>query len=168
MNRDLTLGCVTLALAAAYYAAAALLPQSQLDDAVGPGGLPKTYAVVLAVLSLALIAQSLRRRQKDAARRVQKDPPYGNETLHSRNGSTKPLVRVLGMLAIGVVYIVVAPWMGYILSLAALILTTTYYQGGVINRHVAVVAVTGALFFWVLFVFVLGIPQPSGFWPSLF
>src|SRR5205085_11204871 len=80
VNRDLTLGCVTLALAAAYYAAAALLPQSQLDDAVGPGGLPKTYAVVLAVLSLALIAQSLRRRQKDAARRVRKDPPYGLTT----------------------------------------------------------------------------------------
>ena len=25
-----------------------------------------------------------------------------------------------------------------------------------------------AAFFWLLFVFLLGIPQPAGFWPSLF
>jgi hypothetical protein len=33
---------------------------------------------------------------------------------------------------------------------------------------VAVVAVSGAVFFWVLFVAVLGIPHPPGIWPSLF
>jgi hypothetical protein len=33
---------------------------------------------------------------------------------------------------------------------------------------VAVVALSGAVFFWVLFVVVLGIPHPPGIWPSLF
>jgi len=160
VNRDLTLGCITLTLAGAYYAAATLLPQSQLDDAVGPGGLPRTYGVVLAALSLVLIAQSLGRVQKDHDRQVQKDPAYGN--------GNHALFRVLGLLGIGVVYIAAAPWLGYIVSLAALILATTYYQGGVMSRYVGAVAITGALFFWVLFVFVLGIPQPSGFWASLF
>jgi hypothetical protein len=33
---------------------------------------------------------------------------------------------------------------------------------------VALVSVSGAVFFWLLFVLLLGIPQPAGFWPSLF
>ena len=53
------------------------------------------------------------------------------------------------------------------LSLAALIMATTYYQGGAWNRQVAAVAVSGAVVFWLLFVMLLGIPQPAGFWPSL-
>lgn len=73
-----------------------------------------------------------------------------------------------GMLAIGAVYIAVLPWLGYMLSLAGLIIATTYYQGGALNRQVAVVAVSGAVVFWLLFVMLLGIPQPAGLWPSLF
>ena len=51
--------------------------------------------------------------------------------------------RVAGMLAIGVIYIVVVPWLGYLLSLAGLIFATTYYQGGAVNRQVAIVALSG-------------------------
>ena len=67
MSRDLALGCITLIVAAVYYIAAAALPQSQLDDAVGPQGLPKSYAIVLAALSLILMAQSMSRRRAEAA-----------------------------------------------------------------------------------------------------
>jgi hypothetical protein len=73
----------------------------------------------------------------------------------------------MGMLMIGVIYILVVPSLGYILSLAGLIFATTYYQGGAVNRQVAVVAVAGATLLWLLFVMLLGIPQPSGMWPSL-
>ena len=66
------------------------------------------------------------------------------------------------IITLGVAYIVAAPWLGYIVSIASLILATTYYQGGVLSTRVALVAVSGALFFWVLFVLVLGIPQPPG------
>ena len=72
------------------------------------------------------------------------------------------------MIVIGAVYIVAVPWLGYLVSLAALIAATTYYQGGGMNRRVAIVAVSGALLFWLLFVAILGIPHPAGFWPSLF
>ncbi len=151
MTRDFALGCLMLAVAGGYYAAATLIPESQLADAVGPQGLPKTYAVVLAALSLVLIAQSLRSGVPPA--------PFPLPAV---------LARVAGMLMIGVVYIIAAPWVGYIPSIAALILVTIYYQGGAINRRVALVSVSGAVFFWLLFVFVLGIPQPAGFWSSLF
>ena len=147
MKKDLVLGCLMLAVAGSYYAAATFIPESQLSDAVGPQGLPKTYAVVLAGLSLVLIAKS---------------------AAATPDGQRYALGRVAGMLVIGVVYIIAAPWIGYIPSVAALILVTIYYQGGAINRRVALVSVSGAVFFWLLFVFVLGIPQPAGFWPSLF
>ena len=73
-----------------------------------------------------------------------------------------------GMLVIGIVYLAVVPWTGYILALAGLIAATTYYQGGGLSGRVALVALSGAVFFWILFVAVLGIPHPPGIWPSLF
>ena len=152
MNKDLAFGTAALALSAGYYWAAAGIPESQLADAIGPQGLPRTYAVLLAALSMVLILRSLTRTV-----RLQPD-----------SGST--MWRGAGMLAIGIVYIVVVPWLGYLLSLAGLIFATTYYQGGSINRPVlsaAIVAVSGAVFCWVLFVLLMRIPQPPGLWPSL-
>ena len=158
MDRDLAFGSATLATSAAYYWMAAAIPESQLADAIGPRGLPRTYAVLLAGLSLVLIAKSF--RGSGLGIRDSNDEPR-TPSPESRS----PLWRVAGMLAIGIVYIVVAPWLGYLLSIAALILATTYYQGGHVNRQVAVVALSGGIFFWLLFVVMMGIQQPPGWWP---
>ena len=61
-NRDLTFGSATLVVAVVYYALTLTIPQSELADPIGPQGLPKIYAFVLAALSLILIARSLRGR----------------------------------------------------------------------------------------------------------
>jgi len=156
MGRDVAFGSATLALSAAYYWMAAAIPESQLADAIGPRGLPRSYAVLLGVLSLILIVKSLRTRAKVSPTPDPRSPVPGPRS---------PLWRVAGMLAIGVVYILAAPWLGYLLSIAALILATTYYQGGAINRQVAVVALAGGIFFWLLFVVMMRIQQPPGFWP---
>jgi putative tricarboxylic transport membrane protein len=156
MDKDVLFGTATLVLSGAYYWMASAIPSSQLADAIGPQGLPKAYAILLALLSLILIGRSLARR-RDARR----TSPATDSSQRS------PLWRVAGMLGIGIAYILVAPWLGYILSIAALLLGTTYYQGGTVNRQVAVVAVSGAIFFWVLFVVLMDIPQPPGWWPSL-
>jgi putative tricarboxylic transport membrane protein len=153
-HRDLLFGSATLAISAGYYWAATFIPTSQLADAVGPRGLPTIYAALLALLSMILIVRSVLRRGGEA-----RTPES------SSHGSTG--WRVAGMLSIGVIYIVAAPWLGYLPSIAALILATTYYQGGALNRHVAIVAISGALFFWLLFVVLMRIPQPPGWWPSL-
>ena len=158
MSRDLGLGSLTLAVAAGYYAMASALPQSGLSDGVGPQGLPEIYAILLAGLSLVLIARSLWRVYK---------PRPALQAAQEPRVERRVLWRVAGMLLIGVVYVVLVPWLGYVLSLAGLITATTYYQGGLVSRRVVVVAVSGAVFFWLLFVMLLGIPQPPGFWPSL-
>ena len=179
MGRDLAFGSATLALSAAYYWMARAIPESQLADAIGPQGLPKIYALLLAGLSLVLMVGSVRdpgsgiRDSKDEHRVP--NPEARVPSPESRIPSPEPrapvpdprspLWRVAGMLAIGIVYILVAPWLGYLLSIAALILATTYYQGGAINRQVAVVALSGGIFFWLLFVVMMRIQQPPGWWP---
>jgi putative tricarboxylic transport membrane protein len=162
VNRDLAFGLAALALAIGYYALAAALPDTMLADAVGPQGLPKTYAVVLGVLSLILIAQSIR----PGARSPKPDARSPEPEDRRPKTEVQRLWRVAGLLLIGVLYIALVPWLGYVVALAGLLAATTYYQGGRLDRQVALVSGGGALFFWVLFVWVLGIPQPAGVWPS--
>lgn len=147
MNRDLALGVVGFMLAAAYYVMAADLPESQLADAVGPSGLPRIYAVVLAGMSVILVGQSVRRE------------PAGD-----RDGSGA--WRAAGLLGLGALYIAIVSTAGYVLSIAALIAATTWYQGRLFNLRIVLVAVAGAVLFWLLFVVVLGVPHPPGSWTS--
>jgi hypothetical protein len=156
-NRDLVFGSATLVLAALYYALTITIPRSDLADPVGPQGLPKTYAVVLAVLSIVLIARSIKRPANPEP--TNPESPIPNPQ--------SPIPRVIGMLLIGVAYIVVLPWLGYLLSVAALIAATTYFQGGSINGRSILVAIAGALCFWVLFIWLLRIQYPAGLWPSV-
>jgi putative tricarboxylic transport membrane protein len=166
---------IALFISAGYYALAARIPASRLADGVGPEGLPKAYALMLGTLALIVIGRSL------AARRTA--PPSPAQTVADsaglsaaarrvsaarRGGRRSESWRVVGMLAIGVGYIIVVPWLGYVVSLAGLIFATTYYQGGTVSRQVAIVAVSGAVFCWMLFVLLMRIPQPPGLWPSLF
>jgi len=158
-NRDLVFGSATLALAAIYYALTVTIPQSDLADPIGPQGLPKTYAAVLAVLAIILIVRSIKRPANAELTNPEPANPRTNEPAN--------LGRVIGMLLIGVAYIVVLPWLGYLLSVAGLIAATTYFQGGSINLRSILVAISGALCFWVLFIWLLRIQYPAGLWPSV-
>jgi hypothetical protein len=71
------------------------------------------------------------------------------------------------MLLIGVAYIIVLPWLGYLLSVAALITATIYFPGGSINGRSILVALSGAAIFWLLFIWLLRIQYPAGLWPSV-
>jgi hypothetical protein len=153
-SRDLAFGTVMLAVALAYFGLTTQVPESALDDAVGPVGLPRLYAIVLVVLCLVAIVRSL-----PVMFRHESQP--GDDVL-------RPSWRFAGMLLIGAVYVAVVPWLGYLLSIALLIASTAWYQGGTINRRVVVVAASGALLLWLLFVAFLRIPQPPGAWTSIF
>ena len=149
MSQNLILGAVTLAVSVVYYWMAAAVPVSRLSDSIGPQGLPKAYAVVLAGLSLVLIAGSLR----------------GPEESVGESSGASALPRAAATLFIGVAYVLIAPYLGYMLSITALILATTYYQGGTLTRYSAIIALTGGVLFWVLFVVLMGIAQPAGIFP---
>jgi putative tricarboxylic transport membrane protein len=207
LTRDVTFGIATFAIACGYYVLAAALQDTQLADAVGPRGLPKAYAMLLAGLSLILILRGLPRKQTLASEGRAKALPPREESvpLPPREAGVEPLPkrqvsgpssslswrqafpsttlgalslskgrpastpsRAAGVLVIGIAYVVLVPWLGYVVALAGLIAATTYYQGGVLNRQVAIVAVAGAGFFWFMFVWLLHIRQPAGVWSSLF
>jgi hypothetical protein len=153
-SRDTVFGVLMLVLAAAYFASAAAIPQSGLADAVGPQGLPRIYAAALAALALVRIA---RRRQPAVVSGVR--APGGGQ-------ASPDVLRGLGLLAIGVGYVVIVPWVGYIAGIALLIAATIGYQARGWRRTDATVAVAGALFLWILFVVFLGIRQPGSIWPA--
>jgi putative tricarboxylic transport membrane protein len=154
---DLAFGGATLVIGVAYYFMATSVPVSQLADAIGPQGLPKVYALMLVALSLILIVTGLRGVRSSLG------SPQRSEV--RERPASRGLLRAIGMLAIGVAYIVVVPWLGYLLAISMLIVATTYYQGGTIGRKSAVVALCGGVFFWLLFVVLMGIAQPPGFFP---
>jgi len=153
-SRELGVGIVMLAVALAYYGLTTQVPESALDDAVGPVGLPRLYAIILVVLCLVVIVRSLL-------------VMFRHESRRSDDGPRRSW-RFAGMLLIGVVYVAIVPWLGYPLSIALLIATTAWYQGGTINRRVVIVSASGALLLWLLFVAILRIPQPPGAWTSIF
>ena len=159
-NRDLLFGITTLVVAAVYYELAVAIPQSDLADPVGPQGLPRVYALLLAALSLILIARSLRP--------VGSNPgPSNSESRTPNPESWRAFAKVAGMLLIGIAYILILPWLGYLLSVAALITATIYFQGGSINGRSILVALSGAAIFWLLFIWLLRIQYPAGLWPSV-
>lgn len=159
-NRDLAFGIATLVVAVIYYGIAIAIPQSDLADPIGPQGLPRIYAVLLAALSLILITRSLRRS-------VSTPEPTNVESRIANPESRSRAAKVIGMLLIGVAYIVVLPWLGYLVSVAALIIATIYFQGGSINGRSILVALSGAAVFWLLFIWLLRIQYPAGLWPSV-
>jgi hypothetical protein len=156
-QRDLIFGIVTLCLAASYYWATQSVPVSRLADPIGPRGLPHVYAAILAALSAILIVRSVAGITRAHA-------------LDGRASDVRPPGRsaragALGMLLIGVAYLLVAPWLGYLLSIAGIIFATSYYQGGGLTRQSAAIALGGGIFFWLLFVVLMGIAQPPGIFP---
>ena len=168
MHKDAVFGLITLAVVIAYYLAANAIPETVLGDAVGAAGLPKLYAYILGALAVVLIVRSSRQRAAGSRQEESGQPSAvsGQEESPQRAaGSRQSVLRAAGVVLLGVVYVVIVPWTGYMPALAALIGATAYYEG-MRDRRVAIVAVVAAAFFWVLFVQFLGIAQPSGLWPS--
>jgi hypothetical protein len=161
MTRDLVSGGILLVFSVVYYLAAAAIPASLLADSVGPGGMPKSYGIAMGILSILLIAQALyaRRRAAIAGQPMRRDPNKTKEEIRS-------VLRAAGILAIGVVYVIVLPYLGYIVSLALLIAATAWYQERARMRWLWVSAVVGAVIFYVIFVQILQIAEPAGIWPS--
>jgi putative tricarboxylic transport membrane protein len=165
MNRDIVCGCLTLVLAIAYYLMAAAIPKSMLADAVGPQGLPEAYGIVLGLLSLLLIASGVMAGRKEGA--VSTAAGHADAGHQSAKQEWNAALRAAGMLLIGAAYVAILPWAGYIVSIALLIIATGWYQERKYMRWLVPVAIGGAFCFWLIFVQLLEIAEPTGLWPSL-
>ena len=158
MGRDVTVGVGLLVLAGLYWLGADRIRVSILEGGVGAQGVPKALAVTLAVLTMLMIAQSAWQRYR---------APAPQRARVADAEATRKHLRALGMLAIGVAYLVLVSIIGYVLAVALLMLATAVYIGRPLSARLAGIAATGAVLYYLLFVIFLGIPLPAGIWPGL-
>lgn len=159
MRSNLITGILLLVFSVIFWFGADAIPKSRLGGSVGADGLPKMLAIALGVLSLGYIAQTLLTARMAG-------PVIG----HSREPKTVDYnrhLRAIGMIVIGAVYVAIVPYLGYVLSIALLLLSVALYNGKRPSRGLLLFAVLGSIGFYLLFVRLLEVPLPAGLWPSL-
>lgn len=148
MARDVACGFAALALAIVYYVAAAAVPTSLLADEVGADGVPKALAMALGALGVLAAARAVARRYSDAAPAV-----VAGGRAHWR---------ALGLLALGIGYVVVTPYAGYMLATSAFLFAVAVYAGRAPSLRVAGISVGGGIVLWLMFAKLLGVALPAG------
>jgi hypothetical protein len=151
MNKDLISGVVLLAVSGTYYAWSSQIADSTLSDEVGATGLPHVLSVILAILAVLLIARAILLRR---ARTMTAAGTDDDQDAH--------LPRAIGFLLLGAVYVFVLPFIGYVAGTALLIGAVALYEGAPRNWVVLAAAIGGAVFYWAIFVKLLGVHQPVG------
>lgn len=154
MSREFACGALVLALAVAYFVVAAELPQSMLSDEVGADGVPKAIAIVLAFLGVAQLVRAATARRAAGPDELSQD-------------ETSSHLRAIGVIAIGIVYVLAAPYLGYPLAVTALIFAMSVYAGMPISLRLAAVSAGGGLVMWLMFVKALGVAMPVGIFGRL-
>jgi hypothetical protein len=149
VGRDIAGGLAALALAAVYYAAASDIQKSFLADEVGAAGVPRLLAATLAVLGVLMIVRAVLRRKTRAA-------------TETETGGAAAHARALGLLALGIAYIVLAPVLGYLATTSVFIFAVAAYSGQKASARLAVISCAGGIFLWLMFVKLLGVAMPAG------
>ena len=151
MRKDLFASIGLLFIAAVYYASSVGIPESTLDEegVPGPRSLPTVLAGVLAVIAITLGVRALASSPARSSSKEAKE-------------DEAPWLRALGMLGIGVLYLPVATLVGYPIALFLLLVTVALYERKAPDWRLFAVAAGGALFFWFVFAYMLGVRQPEG------
>ncbi|MDB5745508.1 MAG: Tripartite tricarboxylate transporter TctB family protein [Massilia sp.] len=155
---DLTLGVVTMLVAGAYIALAAQIPESLLSDEVGASGLPTALGWAMGMIGALLAARSLRRSPSAPAEAA---PDEAGDTEEFAAGM-RPHWMALGLLAMLSVFVIVAPYLGYIVTTALLLAGAAWFSGALRDRMLLPIALVGAAALWLLFDVLLAIPLPVG------
>jgi putative tricarboxylic transport membrane protein len=156
--RDVAAGIGLMILAFIYWRFASAIPVSPLDDTIGAGGLPTTLATILGILAASLV---LRGGWQIATSRA---IPIDRE--HDRKRVGLPS-RAAMMVVLGAGYLLLVSTLGYVVTIAALIMSVALFLGIGWSWRVPAVAAGGAAVLWLIFVFILDIPQPPGLWEGL-
>ncbi|CAN7631614.1 tripartite tricarboxylate transporter TctB family protein [Phyllobacterium sp. LjRoot231] len=151
MNKDLISGVVLLAVSGTYYAWSGEIADSTLSDEVGATGLPHVLSVILAILAVLLIVRAV---LLSRARTVAAAGTDDESDAH--------FPRAVGFLLLGAAYVFLLPFVGYIAGTALLIGAVALYEGAPRNWVALAAAVGGAVFYWAVFVKLLGVHQPVG------
>lgn len=153
---DFALGIAAVVLSVAYLQVAGRIPESLLSDAVGAAGVPRALGWAAGILGALLCLRSVQFVGGPTAATAAPEPQEQAAT------GMGPHLRALGLLAILVGYVLLAPWLGYALTTGLLVAVAAAYAGAPVGRNLLFVAAACAVVFWLLFVFAFGIPMPVG------
>lgn len=154
MNKDLLSGAALLGIAGVYYLWTSGIADSTLSDEVGATGLPHALAFVLALLGVILVVRTLlvaRAAAQNTAATAQDD-----------EDEQASLPRGIGFLLIGAGYVVLLPFVGYILATALMIAAVALYEGAPRTWVIPAAAIGGGILYWAIFVKLLDVHQPMG------
>jgi len=165
--RDSFVGVSLLLFSGLYWLGAAAIRVSPLEGSVGAAGLPKALAVVLAILSVYLIGRNLL-SVRAGDRAAPEASPAKPAPVEEKPFTLRHHLRAMMMLAFGVGYVLLLPELGYAVSVTLLMAGVAYFLGLRRLPKVALFAVLGGAFFFLLFVVILKIPLPEGVFSDLF
>ncbi len=165
LSKDFWVGLVMLAGSAIYWMGAGSIPISPLDGEVNAAAMPRFLAAVLALLSVLLMIRALLIPPKASpadsastpAEPSQSEPPApGKSRMHEH-------MRAAGLIVIGALYLVVLPYLGYLLSVALLVGAVSVYMGERPSLKLVFIAIGLAVVYQLFFVQLLHIQLPAGF-----
>ena len=155
---DFYLGVGAIALSGVWLYVASGIEESMLSDATGAGGIPRVLGYVMAALGLLLCLRSVS-FSAHAPRAVAADPPpIASEP---RSWKSNPHVQALALLGILAGYVILAPYLGYMVATAVLLGASAAYGGAPINRNMLLISAGGGIVLWLSFAWALGIPMQT-------
>ncbi len=169
-GRDLIGGVAASLIGVTYLLLASQIRSSALDDALGPGGMPKAYGWAMLVLGIVLVCiallrlwhpVSMTRSNKESTLTSSADIEQQFSDADAPNIS-RQIIRAGGLLLFGIAYVLLLEQLGYLLSIALLIVAVALYMGERASARVLLIGAFGAIAMWVMFVHVLGVAMPAG------
>ena len=164
----LVTGSVGLVFSLAYIKFAGGIEDSLLADAVGASGVPVSVGTLMAAASAALLLKGFL-----LVPPVQRTSEAVSSTVFdSRVEVPQPAHRphwlAAGLLLILAVYLLVLPWLGYIVSIGLLSTAVAWFAGGRQPKVLLGFALFTGPFLWFLFDFALKVRMPAGVWSAVF
>lgn len=151
LSKDFVGGLVAIALGSLYLVFSFRQRVSALADTIGPAGIPKVLGILMVSLGIILCAQATYRTSRSVV-------PASSEW----KGEARKIFRAFGLLIIGVIYLFMLAFLGYVLSIALLLAAVAFYLGAAFNWRMMLIAAAGAVVLWTIFVILLGVPMPAG------
>jgi putative tricarboxylic transport membrane protein len=157
---DFFLGVAAIALSGAWLYVASGIQESMLSDATGPGGIPRVLGYVMAALGLLLCLRSVSfAAQAPGPTAVELEAAAEDDT--PAGWKNNPHIKALALLGILAAYVVLAPYLGYMVATAVLLGAVAAYGGAPINRNMLLICAGGGIALWLSFAWALNIPMQT-------
>jgi hypothetical protein len=160
MDRDLICGLMGFAIALVYIVLTGDIPESGIGDTVGAAGIPHILGYSLATVSALFVGVRLYTLRRDGT-------PLPVATDSVFDTPFVAFTSAAGTVLICAIFVFLFEPAGYLLSIGLLVLALCLYQGERLNLRLLIVAAGGTFALWVLFVLLLGVRMPHGFWADL-